>query len=72
MEQMNAKNQSSMKARLYVKLQGRKFLELGPLGLYHVLSACLTVTLTSESTDMVKKLKQIELSQVKRVKFHSV
>lgn len=50
---MNVKNQSSLKARLYVKLQGKKFLELGPLGLYHILSACLTVTLSSDSPDMV-------------------
>jgi len=52
----NVKNLSSFKARLYVKLQGKKFLELGPLGLYHILSACLTVTLSSDSPDMVNLL----------------
>jgi len=52
-EQMNAKGQASLKARLYVKLQGKKVLELSPLGLYHIMSACLTITLTSDSPDMV-------------------
>ncbi len=55
MEQMNAKNQSSLKARLYVKLQGKKMQEFSPLGLYHMISACLTIVLTSESDDMVKQ-----------------
>lgn len=55
MEQMNAKNQASLKARLYVKLQGKKIQEFSPLGLYHMISACLTIVLTSESDDMVKQ-----------------
>ena len=53
---MNPKNQASLKARLYVKLQGKKVQELSLLGLYHMISACLTIVLTSESSDdMVKK-----------------
>ena len=51
---MNPKNQASLKARLYVKLQGKKMLELSLIGLYHVLSACLIVVITSESSDMVR------------------
>lgn len=58
MELMNIKSQASLKARLYVKLQGKKIQELSLLGLYHMISACLTIVLTSESSDdMVKTLR---------------
>ena len=53
MELMNSKSQASMKARIYVKLHGKKLLELSQLGLYHLISACLIVVLTSEASDMV-------------------
>ena len=53
---MNPKNQASLKARLYVKLHGKKILELSPVGLYHIISACLTVALTSDPSDMVRSL----------------
>ena len=53
MELMNSKSQASMKARIYVKLHGKKILELSQLGLYHLISACLIVVLTSEASDMV-------------------
>lgn len=56
MELLNTKSQASLKARLYVKLQGKKIQELSLMGLYHMMSACLTVVLTSESSDdMVTK-----------------
>lgn len=51
LEMMTAKSQASLKARLYVKLQGKRIQELSLLGLYHMLSACLTIVLASESTD---------------------
>lgn len=51
MELLNTKSQASLKARLYVKLQGKKIQELSLLGLYHMISACLTIVLTSESSD---------------------
>lgn len=55
---MSAKNQSSLKARFYVKLQGKKTQELSLLGLYHIISACLTIVLTSESSeDMVRQIQ---------------
>ena len=58
MELMNAKSQASFKARLYVKLQGKKIQELSLLGLYHMLSACLTIVIMSEtSDDMVGQVK---------------
>ena len=53
MELMSPKNQSSLKARLYVKFQGKKMLELSQVGLYHVMSACLIVSLSTQSSDMV-------------------
>lgn len=60
MESMNTRNQSSLKARLFVKLQGKKLQELSLIGLYHMLSACLTIVLTSESPDdMVLNIKQV-------------
>ena len=55
MESMTLKNQSSLKARLYVKMQGKKIWELSPVGLYHVMSACLVVALSTQSSDMVRK-----------------
>lgn len=51
MELLNTKSQASLKARLFVKLQGKKIQELSLLGLYHMISACLTIVLTSESSD---------------------
>jgi hypothetical protein len=55
MELLNTKSQASLKARLYVKLQGKKIQELSLMGLYHMISACLTIVLTSESSeDMVR------------------
>ncbi len=51
MELLNTKSQASLKARLYVKLQGKKIQELSLIGLYHMISACLTIVLTSESSD---------------------
>lgn len=53
LETMNPKNQASMKARLFVKLQGKKMQDLSPTGVYHMLSACLTVVLAIDSPDMV-------------------
>lgn len=68
MELLNTKSQASLKARLYVKLQGKKIQELSLMGLYHMISACLTVVLTSESSeDMCSKI--LEMSANHKQKF---
>ncbi|XP_046635826.1 protein MMS22-like [Daphnia pulicaria] len=68
MELLNTKSQASLKARLYVKLQGKKIQELSLLGLYHMISACLTIVLTSESSDdMCSKI--LEMSANHKQKF---
>jgi hypothetical protein len=67
MELLNTKSQASLKARLYVKLQGKKIQELSLMGLYHMISACLTIVLTSESSDDMVQMNFDHLFLIKYI-----